>query len=159
MLRILHCQIKLRKRRSSRRSPSGDGRLSSVRQRPRAHTRRRVPEPQNWSAHLPRFEPSEDSIAIPRRYSQAPFATLCCVFALFYIGKAGRPFSRPLETVWLRISRRTRRDRCGRNQDLPDIWDALEPASQKWGSRMQRSPLGSSRNPNSRKCRGHCRRR
>src|SRR6478736_3631325 len=34
-----------------------------------------------------------------------------------------------LETVWLRISRRTRRDRCGRNQDLPHICDALEPAS------------------------------
>ena len=41
-----------------------------------------------------------------------------------------------LETVWLRISRRTRRDRCGRNQDLPHICDALEPASQRRGSQV-----------------------
>jgi hypothetical protein len=39
-----------------------------------------VPEPQNWSAHLPRFEPSEDSVAIPCRYSQAPLRALFLCF-------------------------------------------------------------------------------
>jgi len=95
----------------------------------------------------------------PSQYRVATHKHLCgpcfCVFELFC--RAGRPLSRPPETV--AISRRTRRDPYGHNQDLPHICAALGPASEKWGSLVQRSPSGSSRNPNSRNCRGHCRRR